>query len=201
MALNAKQRLFVKFYLIEANATKAAKLAGYSAASAKTVGPRLLENAGVAQAIAEGQRRQERVLELVAIEAGITKERWLKELGRIAFTSIDDVATVDKKGKVHVIPTAERAPVLGHTIKKISGGKYGPSLELHSKQAALDTLGRSYGWVKDQVELSGKDGAPMAFLRMPSNGKESKLYPSPATATEAEPPVKTDEKKNDDAGN
>lgn len=198
MALNAKQRLFVKFYLIEANATKAAKLAGYSAKSARVDGPRMLINAAIAQAVDEGQRRQARALELAAIENGVTKERWLKELGRIAFTSIDDVATIDKKGKVHVIPTAERAPVLGHTIKKVSGGKYGPTLELHSKQAALDTLGRSYGWVKDQVELSGKDGAPMAFLRMPSNGKESKKYPSPATATEAEPPVKTEEKKKDE---
>lgn len=51
-ALTAKQAAFVNAYLKTRNATRSAIAAGYSKRSATTEGPRLLENAGVAKAIA-----------------------------------------------------------------------------------------------------------------------------------------------------
>lgn len=60
MALTAKQERFVAEYLLSLNATDAARKAGYSHAT--TQGPRLLENVGVAEAIASAQaERAERV--------------------------------------------------------------------------------------------------------------------------------------------
>lgn len=60
MALTAKQERFVAEYLLSLNATDAARKAGY--AHATTQGPRLLENVGVAEAIASAQdERAERV--------------------------------------------------------------------------------------------------------------------------------------------
>jgi len=55
MALTNKQRKFVSEYLIDMNATEAAKRAGYSVKTAKQQGSRLLTNVDVQN---EVQRRQ-----------------------------------------------------------------------------------------------------------------------------------------------
>lgn len=65
-ALTPKQRRFVAEYLIDMNATQAAVRAGYSAKTAHSCGPRLLENAGVAKAIAEGMATQAQRLGMTA---------------------------------------------------------------------------------------------------------------------------------------
>jgi phage terminase small subunit len=57
-ALTPKQRLFVDEYLVDLSATKAAIRAGYSARTAHSCGPRLLENAGVAKAIGEAMAQR-----------------------------------------------------------------------------------------------------------------------------------------------
>jgi phage terminase small subunit len=49
--LTKKQRIFVKEYLVDSNATRAAKAAGYSKASATVIGSRLLTNVKVRAAI------------------------------------------------------------------------------------------------------------------------------------------------------
>ena len=55
-----KQARFCEEYMVDLNATQAAIRAGYSPASAKTVGPRLLENVGVQKLIAQLQAEQSR---------------------------------------------------------------------------------------------------------------------------------------------
>lgn len=66
MSLNTRQEQFIAEYLIDRNATQAAIRAGYSAATANKVGPRLLVNVGVANAIAEGARKQLKKAEITA---------------------------------------------------------------------------------------------------------------------------------------
>lgn len=60
--LNARQESFVFYYAAgtdgtKGNATKSAIAAGYSPKSAKTVGPRLLENVGIQQALIETRKK------------------------------------------------------------------------------------------------------------------------------------------------
>ena len=55
MRMTDKQARFCEEYMVDLNATQAAIRAGYSPASAKTVGPRLLENVGVQKLIAQLQ--------------------------------------------------------------------------------------------------------------------------------------------------
>ncbi len=57
MGLKPKVAAFVREYLVDHNATQAAIRAGYSARSAESQGSRLLRNAKVAQAVAEGEKR------------------------------------------------------------------------------------------------------------------------------------------------
>lgn len=53
--LNPRQQRFVERYVVLGNATQAAKDAGYSVRTAKSQGQRLLTNAGIAVAVADGQ--------------------------------------------------------------------------------------------------------------------------------------------------
>jgi len=60
MALTAKQRAFVSEYLIDLNATAAAKRAGYSQKTADRIGPQLLGKTCVAAAIQEALTNREK---------------------------------------------------------------------------------------------------------------------------------------------
>lgn len=64
--LNDKQRRFVAEYLIDLNATQAAIRAGYSVKTANQQGPRMLVNAGIQQAIAEGAGKRIAKAEITA---------------------------------------------------------------------------------------------------------------------------------------
>jgi len=57
--LNVKQRQFVAEYLVDLNATQAAKRAGYSKKTAGQIGERLLRNVEIASAIEEEMKKRE----------------------------------------------------------------------------------------------------------------------------------------------
>ncbi len=197
MGLRPKQLLFVKEYLIDKNATRAAKAAGYSAKTAYAMGSENLSKPEIAAAIREGFEAQIKVSEAKAAKSGLTKERWLQELRLIAFANMDDFVTVDEESriedrgeneeplefkiqKINLTPTKDRKPGRGRVIKKITetqtqhGGSMG--IELHSKLPALELLGKAYGWVKEQVEHSGEvnGNSPQVIITLPSNGRETK---------------------------
>ena len=79
-----KQARFCEEYMVDLNATQAAIRAGYSPASAKTVGPRLLENVGVQKFIAQLQAEQSR-------RTGVSTDRVVRELAKIAFVNAADL--------------------------------------------------------------------------------------------------------------
>lgn len=56
MKLTPKQRLFVQEYLVDLNATAAARRSGYSKKTAKSQGQRLLTKVDIKAAIAKAQK-------------------------------------------------------------------------------------------------------------------------------------------------
>lgn len=62
--MTPKQKLFVKEYLVDLNATRAAISAGYSEKTAYSQGQRLLKHVEVAQKIAERAQKQTEKLEI-----------------------------------------------------------------------------------------------------------------------------------------
>lgn len=83
MALTAKQKAFVQEYLVDLNATAAAKRAGYSEKNADKIGPELLGKTRVAQAIQEAmEKRQERV--------GVSQDYVIGKLREIAEKEASD---------------------------------------------------------------------------------------------------------------
>ncbi len=186
MSLNAKQQIFVQEYLTDKNATRAAKAAGYSEAAAHESGSRLLRNPEVRAAVEKGIELQTKKIEE---KSGVifTRAMWLRELKLIALSNMDDFVTIDeveiytdaktKKPVMNITANAiatikRRHRSLGRVIKKISETKNGIGIELHSKQGALDTLGRHYGWLRDEVRLDDTS-KPKVILTMPTNGREA----------------------------
>ena len=97
--LTDKQRRFVAEYLVDLNATEAAKRCGYSAKTAHVQGSRLLSDAEV-QAAVSG--RQERQLE----RTDLTATRVLEELRRLSFSNVQDL--FDEVGNLRPIHTLTR---------------------------------------------------------------------------------------------
>jgi phage terminase small subunit len=81
MALTSKQAKFVQEYLIDLNATQAAKRAGYSEKTAEQQGYQLLQNPSVAASL-------EKAMERRAIRTEISADRVLNELAKIGFVDI-----------------------------------------------------------------------------------------------------------------
>lgn len=162
-----KQERFCEEYLIDLNATQAAVRAGYSAKTANEQGAQLLANlsvrARIDAALAEQSKR-----------TGVTADRVVRELARVAFANSQDVVNYDD---ATVKPDAARddtAAVASVRVKTIPT-KDGPGVErevkLHDKLKALELLGRRLGLFTDNVNLNGdvgvtivddvpKDGSP-----------------------------------------
>lgn len=73
MALNPKQIKFVQEYVTDFNATQAAIRAGYSAKTAYSQGPRLLDNVEIKEEIRKHQQRLE-------INTDVSKKKILEKL-------------------------------------------------------------------------------------------------------------------------
>jgi phage terminase small subunit len=84
--LTPKQAAFVREYMLDLNATKAAIRAGYSSANAHTTASQLLGKKQVAAAVADAQRK-------AADRAQVTQDDVVRELARVGFSNISNYLT------------------------------------------------------------------------------------------------------------
>lgn len=90
MALTEKQKAFVQEYLVDLNATAAAKRAGYSEKTADRIGPELLGKTCVSEAIQKAmQSRQQRTQ--------VTQDMVVQEISKVAFKDAADFAESELK--------------------------------------------------------------------------------------------------------
>lgn len=88
--LTPKQKLFVAEYLVDLNATQAAIRAGYSEKRASEIGYQLLQKTTVQAEVQEAMAdREERT--------GVTQDRVVAELERVAFAEAHDYTDTDLK--------------------------------------------------------------------------------------------------------
>lgn len=90
MALTPKQKRFVAEYLVDLNATAAARRAGYSAKTADRIGPELLGKTCVSQAIQEAIKQRERRTE-------VTQDYVIRKLKEITDKDASDMQDSDLK--------------------------------------------------------------------------------------------------------
>ena len=136
--LTDKQKRFVDEYLVDLNATAAARRAGYSEKTACEQGSRLLANVKVQ---AEIQKRRERLHDKLEV----TQERVRQELAAIGFANASDFVTITKNGLVRLTPTDEVPDEKKKAIASIKEGQYGVEVKLHDKVRALELLGKDLG--------------------------------------------------------
>ena len=136
--LTEKQKRFVAEYMVDLNATAAARRAGYSEKTAEVIGYENLRKPQIMAAIHERQQNLQGKLE-------ITQEAVLQELAAIAFANGTDFVTVTGAGLLCVKATSE---VPKNKLPAIAGIKYsqlGIEIKLHDKVRALELLGKHLG--------------------------------------------------------
>lgn len=175
MKLSAKHRVFVNEYIKSRNATDAARKAGYSKKAAKTTGPRLLANAGVAAAI-------EKALVRATEKAELTVADVLAEMRRVAFFDLSKVFSEDGALKpIHEMDEETRRIVASIETDELYAGRgskreligYSRKVKIADKMKALEMIGRHFKMFTDKVEHTGKDGGPQVVLTMPADGSEA----------------------------
>lgn len=172
--LNPRQQRFVDEYLIDLNATQAAIRAGYSAKVANRDGPRLLSNAGVAEAVAE---RQAARAERCKIDADWVMNQWRelaeadpRELVQYVRTSCPecwdgqpreyprpDCPKCGGVGKGHVVvsDTRKLSKAAAKLYAGVQVGRDGVKVNMRSQDGALENIARALGIYKDGLELRG----------------------------------------------
>lgn len=179
--LTAKQRAFVREYLLDLNATQAAIRAGYSEKTAYSVGHENLSKPEIVAAI-------DAAMKLRAERTDITADRVLKELAKIGFADIRKAvkwqsAMITEEdnpegGDIAVIKTVvtntiqmvaseelddETAAAIAEVSQNATGGV---KIKLHDKRAALVDIGKHLGMFREKVEVTGKDGGPIEVADM-----------------------------------
>jgi phage terminase small subunit len=138
--LSARQRRFVEEYVVDCNASAAARRAGYSERAAHSRGRRLLANPEIKGAIREAMDSRSARLKLSA-------DRVLLELARIAFSDIGRI--IDWSGDALIVePPGRLSPDDRAAISEIAvipgdgPRKFAVKVKMHDKQSALRLLAR-----------------------------------------------------------
>ena len=150
MKLTPKQQRFVEEYLIDLNATQAAIRAGYSVKRASEIGYQLLQKTTIKNAIeiaiAERSRR-----------TGISQDRVLLELAKIAFVNATDVINMGEATLRHGASREDTAAIASVKVKTIPGEDgdiVEREIKLHDKLKALELIGKHLGMFKDKVDMN-----------------------------------------------
>jgi phage terminase small subunit len=154
--LTEKQKIFCQEYIYDWNATRAAKVAGYSEKTAGSIGHENLTKPEIQAYITEIQKDLEKT-------AGISRLRILKEFEKIAFSSIAhlhdtwitrkefETLTEEQKACISEIQTQTRKEedFKGDTVT-IDFVK----IKLYDKQKALDAISKLLGYNEpDKLKL------------------------------------------------
>lgn len=153
--LAPRQARFVEEYLLDLNGKQAAIRAGYSPNSAEVEASRLLSTAKVADAVARAKADR-------SARTGISADRVLEELARIAFSDMGQFATwgdVDVALK-HSSEVDTRCVLEVKETPMKTGGK-ALGIKLHDKVAALKLTGQHLGLFTEKHEVSGPNGGPL----------------------------------------
>ncbi len=152
MALNEKQKRFADEYLVDLNATQAARRAGYSERSAYSQGHRLLQYPEVKGYIGAQQEKMREKLE-------ITREMVIGEIAKIAFCDIRGVLDWSEGG-ITLVPSARIPDDVAASISEVKAMSSGISVKQYDKLRALDLMAKVLG----VYEASKDKGEAMPLL-------------------------------------
>lgn len=145
--MTAKQKLFIEEYLIDLNATQAAIRAGYSPDSARQSGADNMKNpyisARIEQAMAERSRR-----------TGISQERVIRELARLAFVNPTDVINMKDATLKESSNTDDTAAIQSVKVKSFGEDGIEREIKMADKLRALELLGKHLGMFQNNLNVN-----------------------------------------------
>jgi len=191
LKLNEKQKRFAAEYLIDLNASAAARRAGYSKKTAGAQAHKLLKNAEIQGEIQRNMQKR-------AARTEVTQERVVNELARIGFSDLREVADWDESGqqwkssdeltddaaasiKDIKFTTERRRDRNGDTIDTVNA-----HMAMHDKRGALELLGRHLGIFKDNVNISTDEPLTIRVRGIRGPYSDSSDSGEPGEASEAE---------------
>ena len=152
--MTEKQMRFCEEYLVDLNASQALIRAGYSPNYANSNATKVLQTTVVRARIDEALAEQSR-------RTGITADRVIRELARVAFVSAPDVIDMEDATVNSLASVDDLAAIASVRVKKIptsEGTGIEREVRLADKLKALELLGRHLGMFTDNVRLSGDLG-------------------------------------------
>jgi phage terminase small subunit len=186
--LTKRQEVFVREYLKDANASRAAIAAGYSKVGASVQGSRMLRNPNVASALAHKHTKRCEKIDFSA-------EKVLEGLANLAFFDIrklyydqDSPESVSEDGKT-IIPARKKGELkpiteldevtasvicgveVEEVFERFGGGQAKPNgnmlrkIKLADRGINLERLGRFHKLFTDKVEVTGLDGIADAIAK------------------------------------
>jgi hypothetical protein len=182
-SLTGKQRLFVEFYVGQANsnATKAARLAGYAVPMQE--GYRLLRNADIQSAIKERWKEAimsaDEALARVSAMARATLDDAFEDALAVERDYYGDPVCFDAETG-EPIPTRpyKRLSIdklhetgLIHCVKKISYNQWGPIVVLNDQDGALEKILRGLGIFKPDAQPIGEVTINVKYDNAPNHGQ------------------------------
>ena len=144
--LTKKQQRFIEEYLIDLNATQAAIRAGYSVASAKEIASENLTKPNIQKEIAKAMAERSK-------RTGISQDRVVQELAKLAFVNISDVVDLST-GLIKKTATAEDLACIQSI--KIKPTEYGEEREIkfYDKKGSLESLGKHLGMYDNKLNVN-----------------------------------------------
>ncbi len=160
--MRPKTLIFVEEYLIDRNATRAAKAAGYSERTAYSQGSRLLKKVEVQAAIQEQLRQKTMTADEV-----LTR---LTDIARFDVGDIEDgeggvsLKLAKAKRKTHLLRKVKIRETIGDSGRRDSS----IDVEAYSALDALELLGKYHGLFVDRSEVTVQ-GAKVLIWDIPSS--------------------------------
>lgn len=162
--LAAKRQKFIDEYLVDLNAAQAAVRAGYSEATARQTGHKLLTNADIQEAIIERRAA-------LSTATGVTVERVLREAARLAFFDVRKLYRPDGSPKqLNELDDDTAAAIQGLEVATIGNKDVGfgevLKYKVADKNAAIEKLFKHLGMFdRDNAQQAAR--APLRIELVP----------------------------------
>lgn len=178
--MTPKQAAFVREFLTDLCATRAAIRAGYSARTAAFIGAENLKKPQIASAI-------ERAMSERSERTEITADRVLEKIGHLAFFDIRNLLNPDGTLRpLDALDEATAAVISGLEATELRNADGEPigvvkKLKLTDRLGALTLLARHLGMLNDKLTLKGDAENPLTLLVKAIQGNTIRPVANPPT--------------------